>query len=552
MLEAARYAGKRPVSEPTAALVDGFTRGTHLLRAGLCDEALVEFRAVYAEAEAADDAGIMAACLCEMAWCCYKLGLIEQGLECAMGARWLRQRQDDKVELSRALAVEAILFLDLGFSDEAFDLAEQAVALAEAGEDAAVLAFALNAKGIVLAVCREVDMGMELIERAVSVAADHANVAAEAYYLLNLGFCHAKLAEEAGKFGEEERAIGEREAAIELTEQAIEKAEASGDHWSLRVALGNTAEMLGLEGRYDLALKYLDRSANLPGEPGTSLRVHYLYTMGDVLFRAGHLHKARLAMTDALALADESQQIDHQVNTAQKLAEVLEAMGDTVAALALHKRFHTLYVRQSGETARRRARIEEIRAETEQLRSRAATLADQALSDPLTSIANRRSFDQILNRLAGTPLTVAIVDLDNFKSVNDRFSHMVGDAVLQRVARVMVAQIGPHGHAARLGGEEFALIFPDAPEATATAFCEGVRVAICSTVWSDLAPDLSVTVSIGLASGDGDTPSGDLLQMADNRLYIAKASGRDRVVAADGPVPAPMTTIAGERRRWRA
>lgn len=540
------------MTEPTAALVDGFSRGTHLLRAGLCDEAMVEFRAVYAQAETGDDSDLMAACLCEMAWCCYKLGLSEQGLECAMGARWLRQRQDDTVELARALAVEAILFLDLGFSDEAFELAEQAVKLAETGDDAAVLAFTFNAKGIVLAVCREIDMGMDLIERAVSVAADHANSAAEAYYLLNLGFCHAKIAEEAAKFGEDERAIGEREAAIELTEQAIEKAERSGDYWSLRVALGNTAEMLGLEGRYDLALQYLDRSAKLPGEPGISLRIHYLYTLGDVLRRAGHLHKARLVVTDALALADESHQIDHQVNTASKLAEILEALGDTAAALALHKRFHTLYVRQSGETARRRARIEEIRAETEQLRSRAATLADQALSDPLTGIANRRSFDQILNRLAGTPVAIAIVDLDNFKSINDRFSHIVGDAVLQRVAQALVAQIGPHGHAARLGGEEFALIFPDAPEATAAAFCEGVRVAICSTSWSDLAPNLTVTVSIGLATGDGATPSGDLLQAADNRLYIAKANGRDRIVSSDGPVLAPLAATPGERRRWRA
>ncbi|MCR6673162.1 diguanylate cyclase [Devosia ginsengisoli] len=513
---------------------------------------MVEFRAVYAEAEADDNGELMAACLCEMAWCCYKLGLAEQGLECAMGARWLRQRQDDTVELARAMAVEAILFLDLGFSDEAFELAEEAVRLAEAGTDLPVLAFTFNAKGIVLAVCHEIDLGMELLERAVSVAASQTNVAAEGYYLLNLGFCHARLAAEADTLGEEERAIGEREAAIELTESAIEKAESSGDHWSLRVALGNTAEMLGLEGRYDLALKYLERSAALPGDPGISLRIHYLYTLGDVLFRAGHLDQARAVMTDALALADQSPQIDHQANTASKLAEILEALGETAAALALHKRFHTLYVRQSGETARRRARVEEIRAETEQLRSRAATLADQALSDPLTGIANRRSFDQILNRLAGTPIAIAIVDLDNFKSINDRFSHIVGDAVLQRVAQAIVAQIGPHGHAARLGGEEFALIFPDAPEATAAAFCEGVRVAICSTSWSDLAPDLAVTVSIGLASGDGDTPSGDLLQAADNRLYLAKANGRDQLVSTDGPILAPMATTAGERRRWRA
>lgn len=541
------------MSDSVYVLAGGFLRGTELLRAGLCEAALVEFRAVYAEAETAGNVDLMAASLCEMAWCCYRLGLAEQGLECAIGAKWLRDRGTDKIELARAMAVKAILLLDLGFSDDAFDLSEEALVLASAGDDMAVLAFALNAKGIVLAVCREVELGLALIERAVSLAADQGNLAAEAYYLLNLGFCHAKIGEEAGKFGDDERAAIEREAAIEVSEQAIERADAGGDSWSLRVALVNTAEMLGLQGRCDIALRYLDRSAALPGDPGVSLRIHHLYTLGDVLQRAGHLHKARAALADALDLADQSHLVDHQVNAAQKLAGVLETLGDTPAALLLHKRFHALYVMQSGETARRRARVEEIRSETRQLRSRAAALADQALSDPLTGIANRRSFDQILNRLAGAPIVLAIVDLDHFKTVNDRFSHIVGDAVLQRVARTLVAQMGPHGHAARLGGEEFVLVFPEAPEATAVAFCEGMRVAIEASQWSDIAPGLDdVTVSIGVASGNGDTPSAHLMQSADNRLYMAKAGGRNRVVSSDGPVAAPAAAMSGERRRWRA
>jgi diguanylate cyclase (GGDEF)-like protein len=539
------------VSEPILSTTEAFARATHLLRAGQCDAALAEFRVVYAQAERDGDSDGMASCLCEMAWSCYRLGDAEQGLECAIGAKWLWQRLDNKVELARAMAVEAILFLDLGFSDEAYDLAAEALDVAEAAGDQAVLAFALNAKGIVLTVCREAEMGTGLVGRAAAIAEQLNNEAAGAYYLLNLGFCHAKLAEEADALLDADRALGEREAAIELTDIAIAKADDSGDHWTLRAALGNCAEMLALQGRYDLALGYLDRSARLPDPPGQSLRIHFLYTLGDVQLRAGRFADARTSAVEALRLADLTGQIDHQVNASSKLAEILEALGDAEGALTLHKRFHALYVRQSGETARRRARVEEIRTETDRLRSRAATLADQALSDPLTGIANRRSFDQILNRLAGTPLALAIVDLDHFKTVNDRFSHIVGDAVLQRVARTLVEQLGPHGHAARLGGEEFVLVFPNAPEAVAASFCEGVRTAIAATSWSDIAPDLSITVSIGLASGDGDSPSGELMQMADNRLYIAKANGRDCVVAHDQLVVVPVSS-ADERRRWRA
>ncbi|MGV8951869.1 MAG: GGDEF domain-containing protein [Cypionkella sp.] len=149
--------------------------------------------------------------------------------------------------------------------------------------------------------------------------------------------------------------------------------------------------------------------------------------------------------------------------------------------------------------------------------------------DPLTGIANRRSFDHILTRLEGSPYALAIVDLDFFKAINDRFSHQVGDAVLVRVARIMVDQIGAHGHAIRLGGEEFALVFPDAAIATASVFCEAVRRAIAATEWSDIAEGLRVTVSIGLAAG-----TGELMGVADRRLYSAKGQGRDRVVAFDG------------------
>lgn len=533
------------------AMIEGFTRGTHLLRAGYCAEAMTEFGAVYADAEAAGSTEIMAACLCEMGWCGYKLGQPETALQFAMAAHRLRERQGDIVELARALAVEAIIFLDLGFSDEAFDLAERAVDLATERDDLAVLAFALNAKGIILVICREIEMGMLLIERAMALAASDGNSAAEAYYQLNLGFCHAKLAEDADQQENWAAARQERDAAIELSEAAVLKAEASGDSWTLRAALGNAAELHAFQGRCDVALRHLERSKDLPGDAGSSLRIQYLYTLADVLQRSGDLYRALAAITDALALADASAQIDHQVNALAKAAAIHEALGQPAAALAMFKRFHALYVTQGGETARRRVRIEEIRSETAQLRVQAAAMAGLALSDPLTGIANRRSFDQILNRLAGTPVSLAIIDLDHFKSVNDRFSHITGDAVLQRVARTLVDQIGPHGHAARLGGEEFALVFPDAPETTAAAFCEGIRFAISATDWSDLAPGLAVTASIGLASGDGSMPSGELMQAADNRLYIAKTNGRDRVVLSDALVIVPVGT-AGERRRWRA
>jgi diguanylate cyclase len=524
------------VSVTGIAFDDTFTLGARLLRAGQSDEALEAFRTVYIKAEADKNIGLMAACLNEMAWSSYRMGDAEQGIEYAMAAKWRWRSVDNAAEQARALAIEAILFLDLGFSDEAYTSAHAAVELAQSTEFESVQAFALNAKGIVLAVCHEAQMGIDLLEHAIKIAARQRNIAAQAYYLLNLGFCHAKLAEELIAQSQPEGAADESRIATEMSALAVDLAERVGDQWTLRTALSNSAELLATQGRHCLALELLERFSGLAVLPGTGLRIHFLYTLSDVLLRSGQVDKAYSTASEALALAEHCQLMDHQVNAAIKLVEILEKLGDTRAAFAMHRRYHALYVRQSGDTARRRARIEEIRSETDRLRDYASALADQVLCDPLTGIANRRSFDQILNRLAGSPIAIAMVDLDLFKAINDQFSHLVGDSVLQRVAKIMVSQIGPHGHVARLGGEEFTLIFPDAAETSAAAFCEGVRIAIASTDWSDLGEGLSVTVSIGLAVGRGEVPSGLLLQMADRRLYMAKAAGRDRVVSQDAPV----------------
>ena len=368
------------MSEPERPIAEAFIRGTHLLRAGLCDEALLAFRSVYKRAEAAADADRMAACLCEIAWSYYRLGDAEQGLQSAMSAKNLWERLGNRVEMARAMAVEAILCLDLGFSDEAYDLSTEALDIAETAGDPAMLAFALNGTGMVLTAGHEAELGADLLERAVAIADGLNSDSAEAYYLLNLGLCHARLAEEAEASLDPTRAVAERHAAIEFGDWAIERAGRCRDHWTLRTALGNSAALLALEGSFDTALEHLDKAAHLPSAPDTKQRLDLLQITGDVLFRAGRLDEARVIAAEALELADAANQIDHQVRASGKLAEILEALGDIPAALALHKRFHALYVRQFATTAARRARVEALRAES----SHRDHIATTAWPSPLT------------------------------------------------------------------------------------------------------------------------------------------------------------------------
>ncbi len=308
--------------------------------------------------------------------------------------------------------------------------------------------------------CQESELALSLLEQAVDLAGVGGNTVAAAFYTLNLGFAHSKMAESAAKLEEDERLVERRALAIAQSTAAAGLTEGAGDLWTLRVALCNGAEFLSAVGRNDEAIALLDRWTRLQGEASPSLRAHHLYALGLVRYAVGQYRQAETACQDALALAEATGQIDHQVNAAQALSRILKAMGDTAAALSMHRLYHNLFVRQSGEAVRRRARVKEIRTEADRLRARAAELADLALSDSLTGIANRRSFRQILDRLAGNPLSVAIVDLDNFKLVNDRHTHIAGDAVLQRVARIMVDQIATHGHVARLGARYLPSSFP--------------------------------------------------------------------------------------------
>lgn len=124
---------------------------------------------------------------------------------------------------------------------------------------------------------------------------------------------------------------------------------------------------------------------------------------------------------------------------------------------------------------------------------------------------------------------MAVVDVDNFKAINDRFSHAVPDGVLKAVADSLTASIRPADMAARYGGEEFVLALFETGASGGLAVCEKLRRSVESYPWHDLHPDLQVTVSIGLCS-DFDPSYERMLASADDRLYRAKRSDKNQVV----------------------
>lgn len=172
-----------------------------------------------------------------------------------------------------------------------------------------------------------------------------------------------------------------------------------------------------------------------------------------------------------------------------------------------------------------------------------ARFENLATTDWLTGLPNRRSFDERLIAAArstarsAAPLALLMIDVDRFKVLNDRFGHGRGDEVLRQISQVLKACARrPDDMVARYGGEEFAAVLPGTDAAGAARVAEAMRAAVEHAFPS---PDMTVTVSIGAASGTlaPETETRTLLAAADAALYEAKAQGRNRVVLASGTAP---------------
>lgn len=165
-------------------------------------------------------------------------------------------------------------------------------------------------------------------------------------------------------------------------------------------------------------------------------------------------------------------------------------------------------------------------------------LRTQALTDKLTGCRNRRGFDELLEvefaraRRYGRPLSLALLDIDNFKKINDELGHDAGDYALQRIGEMLRNSVRITDRACRYGGEEFALLFPETPSECIIQLAERVRGRIGSLVPDDRMP-YPITVSIGVATfPDHATEAHELVRAADQALYRAKMRGRNRVETA--------------------
>ena len=458
---------------------------------------------------------------------------------------------DDAFHECRLRAVIARTLKDIGQSDEAASEVAAALQRATSAGDEHARAYALEALGSIHWISHEAREGLAVFEQLEPLARECRDLDLQLMALLGQASMHDSLANAAGDAGrlDEQRAHWQRALSLHAASAGV--AEALGDRYLSAWCRLNRGCTLQISGAGAQARCLYEQ---LLAEPGAG-RVHAQVR----LFLAG-MARSEGRPAESIPLLQrliDSPELASKTHTLQMaLAELVEAydnIGDTKAALATMRRFHALHVANAAERASMRIRALVVQYQTDQAKAAAASQTQRAerlaheaaeatrasLQDGLTGIANRRRFDEAVSRQGATGLAahmgIALIDIDHFKQVNDRFSHAIGDAVLCRVAAVMAACCRHDDLLARYGGEEFVLLLRGIDTAAAAASCERTRAAVEAEPWASIAPGLAVTISIGCATAAqvGDAGIGALLALADQRLYAAKNAGRNRVVCGD-------------------
>lgn len=223
------------------------------------------------------------------------------------------------------------------------------------------------------------------------------------------------------------------------------------------------------------------------------------------------------------------------------LAQLHECQGDERGALEVLRLLRRREELIRAESLQSRSRVVKWRLELreheqalQQLEASSEQLERLSLEDALTGIPNRRHFELRLGErlrsrvLAGRPLSIALIDVNDFKQVNDQHSHRVGDQVLCAIARILRSHVRENDLPARLAGDEFVVAFWDSDEAVARQVCGRIEAAVAHHDWSRIASGLRVSISVGVSQARAGDTIAQLVHRADEAMYGAKAARRRR------------------------
>jgi diguanylate cyclase (GGDEF)-like protein len=447
----------------------------------------------------------------------------------------------------------------VGDNDEAVAYLERAWRVVEDGDDPLLAFRCQNILGNVLSDQGHSEASIDCHLRAAAIARQADLPKPQALAESNAAGRWLDIGDRAHDAGQPDAACAAWERTVVANEAAFALAERAQAPAAMVGSAINRALALARLGRAALAEAGFEQAVALAHEQG-GFRVPVYAALGRarMWFALKDLDAAQRCAEDGLALAETTRARHALIMLVELCSRIAEERGDLVSALAFHKRYHALHKEQERNRAEQRSRVLAVRLETAgahaetarqrqkaqqltranaDLAERAEQLSHEATVDPLTGVANRRQLDRVIEAAHAEAVTqgqarcVALLDVDHFKQVNDRFSHATGDQVLQSLADLLQQQCRDRDLVARYGGEEFVLLFHGIDLARAQVACERVRQAVQSHDWSKVATGLVVTVSLGVTDMAVAGSAADALAQADRWLYQAKAAGRNRVVA---------------------
>ncbi len=321
-------------------------------------------------------------------------------------------------------------------------------------------------------------------------------------------------------------------------------------------SLGLLGDIYASEDKLDNALNCLKSALSKSRNYHKKQESVILLRLGDYYLQQKEPKKAQAYLQEALKISEASAHKMRIFDCHEKLAECYEQQERHKEALKHFKAFHSikekvfkeenaqkvraLEVVHQTEVAKRESELQRQKnTELERYVVKLETLNEQvkllSLKDSLTGAYNRRYLMEHGTKLYSQakrydrPFSVCIMDVDHFKSVNDTFGHAVGDVVLKKLVELLKATLRTADVLARYGGEEFVILMPETSEENAKLACERFRKLIEKHPWKTIHPDLSITMSLGLASNNHLSDISSLFELADTKLYEAKHNGRNQV-----------------------
>jgi diguanylate cyclase (GGDEF)-like protein len=384
---------------------------------------------------------------------------------------------------------------------------------------------------------------LEYLERSLEFRSD-GELHTYAVALLNFAKAHVRL-------GNYQQALEHGQEHLKLTRELEDKASVAYSlyelgHIHLRMGDSVQAEAYFLEN-----LEMLRDVGDPKGRAETKILLAELYLARQSFTEAEEmLHRALEIARSVGAKGEETKvhqlfsSVYEQQGKFEKSLEHIKlylSLRDAIANESSKKRFEALQIKFEIEQTERekefyRTKNLELAQKNMELERLSKELDKQANEDGLTGIFNRRRLEQELQReverarRTGDKLSVLICDIDNFKQVNDRFSHQTGDKVLIEVARILKQNMRGVDMVARYGGEEFVALFPNTSAKEAFTICDRLRDLIAKAPWADIHAELHITLSMGLCDDLSLADGFAMLDQADERLYDAKRRGKNRVV----------------------